>query len=493
MTLGPMQRVWLSMAVLCGLLLATIVGLLAFGLRQIEAHYSNVAREMGRAFFTEQVVSRRWNAMHGGVYVPVSSIIKPNPYLDDPLRDVTTTNGIKLTKINPAFMTRLVSELTKLDQGITFHITSSRPLNPINAPDPWELKSLASFENGITETFEVRNRDGFPFFSYMGRLITETACLGCHVKDGYQVGDVRGGISVSVPYAAFLAAIEADNRTALMTHGIIALFGIGSILLLGAWLAHNVGKLESTNAQLAGTNLDLGERADELRHLNELKNKFLAIAAHDLRNPLTSISGMSKMIMKMELEEEKKSELVTTINRASDHMLALLNDLLDISVIESGHFAIESKPNDIVELIQNRVRLMSVNAEPKGIRLTTDFEVIPEFAFDRDRMTQVVDNLLSNAVKFSPLDTIVHVAAKSSDGSVRLSIADQGPGIPPEEVDRLFAPFEKLRNRPTGNEKSTGLGLSIVKRIVEAHGGAVSIDSEVRNGSTFYVTLPTAQ
>ena len=490
MTLGPVQRVWLSMAVLCGLLLAIIVGLLLFELRQIGAHYRNVAREMGRAFFTEQVVSRRWNAMHGGVYVPITEDLQPNPYLKDPLRDVITTEGLALTKVNPAFMTRLVSELTRLEKGITFHITSLRPLNPVNEPDPWERKGLEAFDAGALESFEIREKSGYWYFTYMGRLVTEAGCLGCHAEHGYQLGDVRGGISISVPFSPFADAMDAERRLAFWTHGIIALFGVSAICVLGMQLARNAGQLQQVIRNVAEANVELRERAIELRQLNELKNKFLAIAAHDLRNPLSAIRGMSEMIMLLQLNEEKKNDLVNTINQACDHMLTLLNDLLDVSVIESGKFELRREPGNLAELVESRIRLMAVNAEPKGIRLTTEIGPVPQVTFDAERMIQVVDNLLSNAVKFSRGGTTVHTRVGTVDGAVEISVRDQGPGIPAAELDRLFTAFGKLSAQATGGEKSTGLGLAIVKRIVEAHAGKITVQSEVGAGSTFTVTVP---
>ena len=490
MAMGSEKRVWLSMLVLSALLLAIILGSLAFETRQIKSHYNTVAREMGRAFFTELVIARRWNAMHGGVYAPVTEDLQPNEFLVDPLRDVITTDGLKLTKINPAFMTRLVSELTSLENGISFHITSLRPLNPVNQPDEWEKKSLEQFNAGAREAFEVREKNGFGYFTYMGRLDTEAGCLLCHAKDGYRLGDVRGGISVSVPFAPFVEAMDTEQHTALWTNGVIALFGLLAIFALGTQLARNAGQLEGANRNLAEANVELRERAAELRQLNELKNKFLGIAAHDLRNPLTAIRGMSEMIMLLELKEEKKKDLVNTINQASDHMLFLLNDLLDVSTIESGAFALKLEPGNLAEVVESRIRLMGVNAEPKNIRLTTEIRGVPEVAFDRERMIQVIDNLLSNAVKFSPPDTTVHVTMGVADGSVRFSVRDQGPGIPAAELDKLFLAFEKLSVRPTGGEKSTGLGLAIVKRIVDAHSGEVLVESEVGAGSTFTVSLP---
>ena len=133
---------------------------------------------------------------------------------------------------------------------------------------------------------------------------------------------------------------------------------------------------------------------------------------------------------------------------------------------------------------------MAINAKNKNITLTTALDEVPNLPVDVDRMRQVVDNLLSNAVKFSPSETTVHLACGKKDENLVFSVADQGPGIPDEDLDKLFGVFQKLDIQPTAGEISTGLGLSIVKQIVDAHGGSIVVESTLGKGSTFTVTIP---
>ena len=262
------------------------------------------------------------------------------------------------------------------------------------------------------------------------------------------------------------------------------------LVLCGAVFFWLLRQLTALTAEKIHSEQRLQESESELRKLNDLKNTFLGIAAHDLRNPLGVIGGMSKMIMKFELGEERKGKLIETINRASTQMLALVNDLLDISAIESGKFTLKLKQDNITKLVEERVELMVLSAEDKGIRVATEFGDVPPVTFDRDRIVQVLDNLLSNAIKFSPANTTVHATVGVADGNVRIAVRDQGPGIPPDDRDRLFGTFEKLSAQPTDGEKSTGLGLAIVKKIVDAHSGSIIVDSEVGAGTTFTVALP---
>jgi two-component system, sensor histidine kinase and response regulator len=227
-----------------------------------------------------------------------------------------------------------------------------------------------------------------------------------------------------------------------------------------------------------------------LKELNELKDKHLGIAAHDLRNPLSSIRGMSQMLVEMELDENTRTSFLQSIYRVSNQMLTLVDNLLDVAVIESGKFDLKFTEDNISRLTGERVELMAMNAERKEIRLIADLQEVTNSLFDADRMRQVVDNLLSNAIKFSPSGSVVNVACGQAGRILDITVTDQGLGIPSQDMDRLFGTFEKLGVQPTGGEKSTGLGLSIVKSIVDAHGGEIEVDSEVGRGTTFIIHLP---
>ncbi|MBC8159075.1 MAG: HAMP domain-containing histidine kinase, partial [Alphaproteobacteria bacterium] len=182
---------------------------------------------------------------------------------------------------------------------------------------------------------------------------------------------------------------------------IFILSGIGFFVLLR--------KLAVVTEEKIISEIRLQESEAELRNLNELKNKFLGIAAHDLRNPINVIGGMSQMIIKLELADEKKNEFIETINRVSGQMLNLLNDLLDITAIESGKFTLKPEILDVADVISERVDLISLSAGDKDIEISAEMYEIPKFAFDRERVSQVLDNLLGNAVKFSPEKTAIRV------------------------------------------------------------------------------------
>ncbi|MCX5870945.1 MAG: diguanylate cyclase [Deltaproteobacteria bacterium] len=160
-----------------------------------------LAQSTANAFFQQVVISRQWNASHGGIYVPITAATQPNQYLPLKGRDLTADNGLKLTKVNPSYMTRQIAELAKKNaSGIHFHLTSLKPIRPENKATEWEESWLKSFEQGIKEQGEFFKDGDTTWFRYMAPLLTGPECLKCHAQHGYKEGDIRGGLSVSLPY-----------------------------------------------------------------------------------------------------------------------------------------------------------------------------------------------------------------------------------------------------------------------------------------------------
>src|SRR4030043_1425649 len=177
--------------------------------------------------YVKDIVYRRWNAMHGGVYVPVTEETQPNPYLSDvPERDLITPSGWYLTLINPAYMTRQVYELMKENYGIRGHITSLNPIRSENAPDAWGTQSLGAFESGKTEISSIEKIEGKEYFRLMHPFVTEENCLKCHAKQGYKEGAIRGGISVSIPMEPLRAIENRHIWTFAAVHGLLWLLGV---------------------------------------------------------------------------------------------------------------------------------------------------------------------------------------------------------------------------------------------------------------------------
>jgi hypothetical protein len=195
------------------------------------------------------VAMRTWNASHGGVYVPVTETIRPNRYLTVPDRDVRATDGRELTMINPACTTRLVGEILQRE-GYTVHITSLKTLRPGNAPDEWERTALGRFDQGSVLEYTLTGPAGKQVFRYMEPLKTVAACLKCHEKQGYKVGDVRGGIGIAFPYAPFEQSIRADDRRAIAFHAVFLTAALAILFFLGLRIVKLAGSLEESQRQV---------------------------------------------------------------------------------------------------------------------------------------------------------------------------------------------------------------------------------------------------
>ena len=208
-----------------------------------------LAVSTGKVLFRTIVATRAWISSHGGVYVPVTGTIRPNPYLTVPDRDVRTTGGRELTMINPAYMTRLVGEFLARE-GYTVHLTSLKTLRPGNAPDEWERAALERFEKGSALEYSLTGPAGNRAFHFMEPLKTEESCLPCHAKQGYKVGDVRGGIGITFPYAPFERSIRAAERRAIARHAIFLAAALAILFFLGLRIMKLAGSLEESQRQV---------------------------------------------------------------------------------------------------------------------------------------------------------------------------------------------------------------------------------------------------
>lgn len=229
-----------------------------------------------------------------------------------------------------------------------------------------------------------------------------------------------------------------------------------------------------------------------LTKANTEKSKFLGIASHDLKNPLISINGLASFLAsgKFGALSATQAEMASSIYEASEAMLALVNDLFDVALIETGQLSVEIDEVDLCSVVKTSVNLYRVTAEKKDIEIEFIEREIPEkVRCDKRQVRRVMDNLLSNAIKFSEPNTKISVILESDKNWVFFRVADEGPGIPENEFDKLFGSFSKTSVKPTGGETSTGLGLNICKTVMQAHGGDIFAENLPVKGAQFSVQL----
>ena len=228
---APVKRAHLALAALLLLLWTLFLGTMFRREASLdEERILGIALSQARALFNQVVDVRDWNALHGGVYVPITEKTPPNPWLDVPNRDETTLSGRRLTLLNPAYMTRQLAEITRQRRGIRLHLTSLTPLRPENKPELWEAEALGAFDKGEVEQVEFAlDASGREIFRYMAPLPVEEPCLACHAKQGYRVGQVRGGISITYPSELLAASRLGFRRKALLASVVLWLLGAGLI------------------------------------------------------------------------------------------------------------------------------------------------------------------------------------------------------------------------------------------------------------------------
>jgi signal transduction histidine kinase len=255
-------------------------------------------------------------------------------------------------------------------------------------------------------------------------------------------------------------------------------------------------RMMQLNSELANVQRELTKKNLELERANQLKNQFLGMAAHDLRNPIGAIRSFSQLLLDKEMAvampPERQRALLERIEASSKFMLALINDLLDLSAIESGQLHIDARALDIARLVRENVEVNRALAQEKQIGIELEISRdMPQAVADAHKVEQVLNNLIGNAMKFSAPGTVVRVHVHPGDDGVWIAISDEGPGIPADELATLFKPFHQGSPRATAGERGTGLGLAIVKRLVEGQGGRIECESELGRGTTFSVWLPS--
>ncbi|MGE0590140.1 MAG: ATP-binding protein [Cyclobacteriaceae bacterium] len=231
---------------------------------------------------------------------------------------------------------------------------------------------------------------------------------------------------------------------------------------------------------------------EKFRQLNIEKNSFMAMATHDLKNPLNAISGLTALLRREPGLSPDGRDLITMIEKSSNRMRDLISRLLDYNRIEQGKTEANPKEMNLLELLTKRIEAFRMQSKRKEIKLQLSSNVGDNSAWlasDPELLDQVFDNLISNALKFSRSGTTVDVRLRHSGNQFVVEVVDQGQGIQAEEMPKLFLPFTKLSNKPTGDESSSGLGMSIVKQLLELLGGSISAESEVGKGTTFRVAI----
>jgi signal transduction histidine kinase len=266
-------------------------------------------------------------------------------------------------------------------------------------------------------------------------------------------------------------------------------------------VAERTGELGQTNERLRHEISERKHAQAESIHAKEAaekanlaKSTFLTNMSHELRTPLNHIIGFTELVVDRRIGElnETQEEYLNDVLHSSNHLLSLINDILDLSKVEAGKLELEPSDLNLKMLLENSLIMIKEKALKHGIQLSTAVEEIPEtIRADERKLKQIIYNLLSNSVKYTPDGGGIHLGAKMRGSAIEISVADTGIGLKPEDLERIFNPFEQVENSRSRRDRSTGLGLSLTKNIVELHGGSIWAESEGEGkGSTFRFVIP---
>ncbi|WP_306536850.1 ATP-binding protein [Geobacter sp.] len=470
-------------------------------------------------------VERLRNTIHGGLFVPteVSASVAPDRYSGIMMPESVTVQGLAMTKINPAHVGQQVEAIGKYQKHLFVHITSLRPLNTQNQPDEWEREQLRAFERTAKARFEMNEAGGGRVFRYMVPVMTEKECLLCHGKQGFREGDVRGGISVTIPAEPVFDTLAGQRTMTIAGHG--GAFILVSFMIAGysrklgrQWnaleglknsqeqlVAERTAELHGANEALRQENTlrrdaeeaslqlnrqleqRVAERTAELQAANSELEAFCYSVAHDLRTPLRGMNGFSRIILERygdTLDEEGKDYL-GRLSAASVRMGQLVDDLLHLTKVTRSEM--RRRTVDLTAMAQE----IAADCRHTQPDRRAEFNIQGGLVANADEnlLRIVMVNLLANAWKFSAREPVsrIDVGSTERDGKTVFFVKDNGVGFDMAYVGKLFGPFERL---VSFNEfEGTGIGLATVKRIVERHGGMVWAEGEPGKGATFHFTL----
>ena len=488
----------------------------------------NQARVLSR----QVVLTRQWVSDCGGVMVASASIgaSNTNYFYDDRM---PTERGM-FQRFTPSMVTKKLSDYSLRENLYQFRLASLNPINPENRPDDFESAALFHFiHDGRDEFYHLNWKADAPTFRYSVPLHMDDACLKCHDRQGFTKGTIGGALSFSFPADSFKAAIRTDRYQLMLAGGIMILLTTLMLLLVLRYVVTKPLKvMEAVTDEISNGNLEarvdirtgdefehLGdafnkmrsrlnrnreimeqkiERATrelsqvnaELHQLDRLKTDFFADMSHEMRSPITAIQG-GVDYLKRTMKLPDNLNYLNIIDKNLLRLTHLVSDLLDLTRIEAGKVTWNFEEVNVAELIREVIEILSLNAQSNNVSLIYNNSESIWAEIDMERIEQVLVNLIENAIKFSHGGGRVDIHTRVNEGNLCVSVEDRGIGIAQENQERVFEKFHTLPSSGgTGQTKGTGLGLTICRKIVEAHHGAIWVESEAGRGSAFHFTIP---
>ncbi len=464
-----------------------IGGSFAWNWQQESRSVMESARAEGRSNLDRDSAYRSWLVEQGGIYVRPTPRIPQDPYLVHPRKNVVTTEGDALTLLNPAFVLREVQKNQADPARGHSRVVALHPLNPKNAADDWEREGLDGLSSGIERSERVEAPAG-PQLRAMRPFFVSSPCLACHA--GFKAGDIAGAISTVVPLAPYLDISGRAKRGFAVSHGLIWLAGLTGIVFAFRRTRRYLAAEREWAASVAGLNAELEQRVaartEELtRALREIES-FSYSVSHDLRAPLRALNGYAHLLKESQAEKLSREDLhlLDRIAHNAEKMGQLIDDILEYS--RTARRAMYPVPVALAPLV---AELVAEQAEHYPAA-RFDIAPLPSVEGDPVMLRQVFSNLIGNALKFSSgcAEPRIGIGAEATDGMLLCHVRDNGTGFDMAYAEKLFSLFQRLHRE--SEFPGTGVGLAIVKRIIERHGGRIWAEAAPDAGATFHFTLP---
>lgn len=472
------------------------------------------ATRQAKMLFNQIRLTRQWVANHNGLFLVKEPGVESNPFLDQ--GEIQDAGGNWLVKRNPAMVTRELS-LYAAEQGMgQFNVTSLKPINPANAPDAFERRSLQKFNQGVAEAVEIEQAGGSYRLRYMAPLKVDEGCLDCHGKQGYQVGDIRGGMNVTIPIDWAFVNIHDNNRMLLwIALSTIVAVSLSLYILFNQLVARRLQHLARVMKNYPDQPLDKDfftqEPEDEIGLLSyrfhqlcdrlessqgELDNtrkqvfrnekqaalgRLVAGISHEINNPLGGMQNCIQTMQRNTGEPDLQDRYLQLLAQGIGRIKGTVQQLLNIG----RHEPLETATGDIDRMIRECLELTC--AGQRNIRLDLQLNVGQPVTTGIEALRQVILNLASNAVQAIGSQTgRISVTSCLAQQTLYISLCDSGPGIAEQHLEHIFEPFYTTK----GVGEGTGLGLSVSHSLIMQLGGTIEASNRPDAGACFTISLP---
>ncbi|HIP39005.1 MAG TPA: DUF3365 domain-containing protein [Desulfocapsa sulfexigens] len=473
------------------------------------------AQQQARMLYNQILITRQWVSEHNGLFVIEKEGVEGNPFLDLPT--ITDQSGNTYFMRNPAMVTRELSEYSNQKGLGSFRVTSLKPVNPANFPDEHEKQCMINFEQGSAESIDIKNTPEGRIVRYMAPLDVKESCLGCHARHGYNQGDIRGALSITIPIDWADKKIKNNNRS-LFFIGLISFILVSITLLLmfntlvvsrlhRLSLAMNsfpeteadqlilptgydeIGNLSEQFAELCERLVHSHKELDQTRQQAWFSEKMASLGilsagiAHEVNNPLGGMLNCVKSMSEHPGDREMHERYLPLIDKGLRRIEHTMRQLLNFGRQEPLQF----RKIDVAILLGECLELLSYKLT--GITIEQKNGLDREYYVDAEALKQIFVNIGLNAIQAMQNGGTLKIESEMHDSELRFTFEDTGTGIAKETLTHIFDPFFTTKDVGVG----TGLGLSVTYSLVRQMNGTIEVESELGAGTKFIIIIPVLQ